>query len=113
MVASMHTSWTQWKNKFQFEIFGTKGSIEIQGLGGSYGQETLVISERNPLGGVPKVDQIIFDGPDNSWDLEWQDFIAALNNGGSYFGTPVDGVRSMEIIDRLYKSYKNRSIEFI
>jgi predicted dehydrogenase len=113
IVASMHTSWTQWKNKFQFEIFGKKGSIEIQGLGGSYGPENLVISERNPLGGAPKIDKVIFEGPDNSWDLEWQDFIEGINNGSSYFGTPIDGIRSMQIIDGLYKSYKSNSIEFV
>ena len=30
-----------WKNKFIFEIFGKFGKIEINGLGKSYGKETL------------------------------------------------------------------------
>lgn len=111
MVASMHTSWTQWKNKFQFEIFGTKGSLEIQGLGGSYGPENLITHKRNPFGGGPEIEKITYDGSDNSWDLEWQDFIAAINNNGSYFGTPIDGVGAMRIIDGLYRSSKTNLAE--
>jgi len=112
-LASMHTSWTQWKNKFQFEIFGTKGSLEINGLGGSYGQETLTISMRNPLGGAPKINEISYDGPDNSWDYEWQDFMSAIHGSGSYYGTPKDGVGAMKIIDGLYRSSRGSSLEFI
>ena len=41
VMASMHTSWTQWKNLFRFEIFGDEGYLAIQGLGGSYGTGTL------------------------------------------------------------------------
>ena len=40
-IASIHCSWTQWKNLFRFEIFGRDGAILIDGLGGSYGRETL------------------------------------------------------------------------
>jgi predicted dehydrogenase len=45
-TASMHTSWTQWKNRFTFEIFGEAGYLIIDGLGGSYGTETLHIGKR-------------------------------------------------------------------
>jgi len=45
-TALMHTSWTQWKNKFSFEIFGESGYLIVEGLGGSYGTETLRIGKR-------------------------------------------------------------------
>lgn len=45
-TAQMHTSWTQWKNRFTFEIFGEAGYLIINGLGGSYGAETLTIGKR-------------------------------------------------------------------
>ena len=106
MIVLIHTSWTQWKNKFQFEIFGTKGSIEVQGLGGSYGQETLILNTRNPLGGAPKTEKIFFEVSDNSWSLEWQDFMAGISEGYPYHGTPVDGVGAMKIIDAMYRSNK-------
>ena len=31
-VASLHASWTEWKNLFSFEIFGRTGKLEIGGL---------------------------------------------------------------------------------
>ena len=40
-VAWLHATWTEWKNTFSFEISGRDGNLEIAGLGGSYGVETL------------------------------------------------------------------------
>lgn len=42
----MHTSWTQWKNRFAFEIYGEAGYLIVNGLGGIYGTETLTIGKR-------------------------------------------------------------------
>ena len=39
-VASIHASWTQWKNIFSLEVFGKEGYVIVDGLGGSYGVET-------------------------------------------------------------------------
>ena len=38
-MASFHVSWSQWDNLFSFEIFGTKGYLKMDGLGGVYGKE--------------------------------------------------------------------------
>jgi predicted dehydrogenase len=103
-IASMHTSWTQWKNLFSFELFGTLGSLSIEGLGRSYGIETLTTAIRNPLGGAPAMTTVAFDGPDESWQLEWNDFIGAIEAGRPYLGTPADGVAAMATIDALYRS---------
>ncbi len=104
VVASFHTSWTQWKNLFSFELFGTLGSLVAEGLGRSYGTEQLTVARRNPLGGVPEVEQLTFDGPDDSWRLEWADFLSAIHTGSRYLGTSDDGVTAMEMIDALYRS---------
>ena len=45
-TAMMHTSWTQWKNRFTFEVFGEAGYLIVEGLGGSYGVEKLIIGKR-------------------------------------------------------------------
>jgi len=50
-TASMHTSWTQWKNRFTFEIYGEAGYLLLEGLGGSYGTETLHIGKRKLVNG--------------------------------------------------------------
>jgi predicted dehydrogenase len=103
-VASFHTSWTQWKNLFSFEIFGDKGSLSIEGLGGSYGIERLVTAVRNPVGGAPSTKEEVFDGPDLSWQLEWQEFVRAVTDETTYFGTPEDGIAAMRLVDALYRS---------
>lgn len=103
-IASFHTSWTQWKNLFSFEVFGRQGSLTVEGLGGSYGVERLVIAKRKPEGGVPSISEEIFDGVDRSWELEWADFISAIKNGTKYLGTPGDGLVAMQMLAALYES---------
>ena len=36
-TAFLQVSCTEWKNTFSFEIYGKNGKLEINGLGGSYG----------------------------------------------------------------------------
>ncbi|MBW4660805.1 MAG: Gfo/Idh/MocA family oxidoreductase [Drouetiella hepatica Uher 2000/2452] len=105
-IASFHTSWTQWKNLFSFEIYGQKGSLTIEGLGKSYGIERLTIAYRKPEGGVPDLEDLVFDLPDTSWELEWQDFIEAIAAKTPYWGAPEEGVSAMRMLDALYRSAK-------
>jgi predicted dehydrogenase len=106
-VATLHTSWTQWKNLFSFELFGKDGSLTIEGLGGSYGVERLVTEKRNPQGGAPSMEQHEFDGPDLSWRDEWADFTSAILHGTPYWGTPADGLAAMRTIHALYTSARD------
>ena len=112
-LASFHTSWTQWKNLFSFEVFGTLGALSIEGLGGSYGVERLVTAIRNPGGGVPVMEEECFDGPDVSWEREWDEFMGAVEGGQTYWGTPEDGVGAMAVIDTLYRSSRTGTLERI
>lgn len=104
IVAQFHTSWTQWKNLFSFEVFGTQGAVIVEGLGQSYGTETLTIHRRNPEGGAPKTRSIWYDEKDLSWQREWTDFLSAIRNGTSMLGSADDGVIAMRMIDALYRS---------
>lgn len=103
-VSTFHTSWTQWRNLFKLEIFGKLGYFSIQGLGGSYGTEQLTTVIRNLSGGMPFVDEERFEQPDQSWQEEWKDFVDAVLEGKTYWGTPEDGVAAMCVIDALYRS---------
>jgi predicted dehydrogenase len=103
-VANFHTSWTQWKNLFSFEIFGKLGALSVEGLGGSYGTQKLFHYYRKVNGGVPDLVEESFDGPDYSWRLEWHDFVRAIHGEGPCLGTAEDGVAAMAIIDALYRS---------
>lgn len=110
MVASMHTSWTQWKNLFSFEAHGSIGSIAVEGLGRSYGVERTIVAVRNQGGGVPAMTETPYDEPDRSWEREWDDFVAAIATGAPYLGTPQDGVVAMGMIAALYESARTGTL---
>jgi len=104
VVASLHTSWTQWKNLFSLEVFGERGALIVEGLGGSYGPETLHVQLRRLQGGAPSVKSETFEGADVSWRDEWAEFLAAICEGKPYQGGPADGLAVMTMLDALYRS---------
>jgi predicted dehydrogenase len=106
IVSNFHSSWTQWKNLFNFDIFGTKGSLSVHGLGGSYGTETLTSAIRKSGGGVPELTCEKFEGADESWKLEWNDFLSAISKSKKYLGTAEEGLNVMKTLDALYQSHK-------
>lgn len=103
-VASFHTAWTQWKNLFSLEIFGTKGSLVVEGLGRSYGTETLTVAIRKPEGGVPDMETLTYEGPDESWALEWADFVRGLRSNQPFLGDAAEGVEVMRTLDAIYRA---------
>ena len=106
ILAQCHVSWTNWKNIFSFEIFGKDGYIKIDGLGGSYGKETLEVGYRQPTGGTPAIEHFEFDDEDTSWSLEWQEFKQAIEENKEPSGSGKDGYAVNVIIDAIYKSNK-------
>jgi len=112
LVASMHTSWTQWKNLFSFEIFGTKGYLIINGLGGSYGLETLTVGKKIGEGKPPDEEVMEFPGPDISWEEEWREFLSAIREKRAPLGSGYDGLQANTMIDAVYRSArKNRPVK--
>jgi predicted dehydrogenase len=103
-VASLHASWTQWKNLFSFEIFGREGYLSVEGLGGSYGPESLVWGRRRPASGPPDEERFDFDGPDCSWMAEWQDLVTAIHEGRQPLATAYDGREAMRMVSAVYES---------
>ena len=132
-TASMHTSWTQWKNRFSFEIYGEAGYLIVEGLGGSYGTETLKIGKKRKAGGStaiggpstmsnqlncqytggpPDEEVIEFPGPDISWGEEWKEFMAAMREGRETLGSGQDGLEANRMIEAVYRSAReNRPIK--
>lgn len=103
-TASFHTSWTQWKNEFYFEVYGKTGYVKIKGLGGSYGKEILIQGERNP-GQAPIEKVYEFDPVDNSWLDEWKNFMQALVSPEKLLSTGKEGLEVMKIIENIYNSH--------
>lgn len=101
-----NVSWTNWKNKFLLEIFGKKGYIKIEGLGGSYGNESIELGIRKPEGGVPVIKKITYPKIDYSWKKEWMEFKKAIKTGKEFLGNHTDGFMANVIIENIYKSSK-------
>jgi len=101
-IALLHSSWTQWKNLFSLEVYGDRGALTIEGLGKSYGTETLTISMRNNQGDPPTEERHDFPGPDRSWESEWDDFIAAIRTGTVPLATAEDGLAALRLVDAIY-----------
>ena len=79
-MAWLHASWTEWKNTFSFEIALRTAKIDISGLGGSYGTETLTLYEMQPEMGPPPSSIQEWDQSDDSWKKELEDFICSIQN---------------------------------
>jgi predicted dehydrogenase len=103
-VAQFHSSWTQWKNRFSFEVFGKDGYVRVEGLGGSYGTERLEVGKRRIEGGAPEVEVVKFPGPDLSWQAEWQEFTSAIREGRQPLANGEDGLQTMRTIAAIYES---------
>jgi len=102
-TASIHTSLAQWQNMFSFEISGEEGYARIDGLGGSYGLETLSIGRRDF--DAPFEDRVIqYRGSDISWREEWREFSNAIAEGRQPLGNGVDGTQAMKVAIAGYES---------
>ncbi|MFA6111344.1 MAG: Gfo/Idh/MocA family oxidoreductase [Candidatus Latescibacterota bacterium] len=103
-VASLHVSWTQWRNLFSLELFGREGYAVATGLGGSYGPEQARIGRRRVEGGVPTEELLDFPAEDRSWESEWEDMIRAVETGGRPLASGEEAVLTLEWIGRLYRA---------
>jgi len=106
-VASLHVSWTQWKNLFRFEIFGKDGYITVEGLGGSYGVEKAILGKRafnEPF----KEEVIEFRGRDISFEEEWREFTNAIRENREPMANGHDGLEAIKIAYQIYGVAKKR-----
>jgi predicted dehydrogenase len=102
-VASLHVSWTQWKNLFSFELFGRDGYIIVEGLGGGYGTERAILGRRAFL--EPFREEIVeFRGEDVSWVEEWQEFRSAISENRQPLGSGYDGLEAIRLAYAVYES---------
>jgi predicted dehydrogenase len=108
-IASLHVSWTQWKNLFSLEVFGRDGYIKVEGLGGSYGTERATLGRRNSSG--PFCEEVVeFRGEDRSWHAEWEEFVAAIRESREPVGNGADSLAVHRLVRALYESGKTGRI---
>lgn len=102
-TAQLHATWTEWKNLFSLEIYGRVGKIDISGLGGSYGTEKLTYYQMLPEMGKPLAEEFVFDGPDLSWHVEFEEFVRDIDEGRDPNPGLRDAQAALRIVETVYK----------
>jgi 1,5-anhydro-D-fructose reductase (1,5-anhydro-D-mannitol-forming) len=106
IVASLHSTITQWRYLFSLEIFCEKGAIVLNGLktrSGSYGDEVLTIRHRDRDARIS--DEEILYEKNNSWDREMRAFFESILAGQDYPYAGFDQAHEiMTLLDNLYDS---------
>jgi predicted dehydrogenase len=101
-TAWLHSSYTDWKNVFSFEIAFREAKLEIEGIGRNFGFRRLYCHRRPPGWGPPVTTTFEFPGDDFSWKAE----IANFREDIALQRIPVpglkEGIRALEIIEEIY-----------
>ena len=105
-IAFLHASWTEWKNLFSLEIFGTKGKLDINGKGGSYGQERLTYYKMSKKMGPPKQKIWKYNDKDISWKNEINEFYKDIMYNRKPNVSLIDAYQTLKIINKIYKKSK-------
>lgn len=101
-VAFLHVSCTDWKNVFSWELFGREGKLQVEGLGGSYGVESLSWYKNLPELGPPET--LIWEYPmaDNSWTAEMTEFIEDIRSGREPAAGLRDAIAALDVVAKIY-----------
>ena len=112
-VASLHSTMTQWRHLFSFEIFLEKGHIIINGLlttSGTYGQEQLSIAKnyaKKPAVSWNREEKRIYN-INTSWENEIKVFLKYIkNNSDIPIGNSKDAYKLMKLVDKVYAQSKD------
>jgi predicted dehydrogenase len=101
-IAFLQASCTEWKNMFSMEIYGQNGKIEISGLGGSYGLETLKFHKMLPEMGPPNTETWNFSELDDSWAIEVGEFLDDLLTGSRKSDNVDSSLEVLRVVDEIY-----------
>jgi predicted dehydrogenase len=110
-AAWLQVSCTEWKNIFDFEIFGQQGKLQIIGLGRSYGQEELRFYRMKPEMGPPELETHKFPDEDLSWQHELEAFEREIAGAGgaTELGTIDDALAAIRIVHGVYAQMEKDS----
>jgi predicted dehydrogenase len=100
-MAFLHVSCTEWKNLFSFEIYGKKAKLHIEGIGGSYGVERLAYYRMLPEMGPPETTIWEYPMGDNSWSLEFREFLDDVRLGRTPAACLEDARAALEVVETI------------
>lgn len=101
-AALLHSSCTEWKNLFSFEIFGRGGKLHAEGLGGSYGIERLTLYKTLPEMGPPETTIWEYPRGDDSFAVEFGEFLEDIRLDRSPAVNLDDARAALEIVEKVY-----------
>lgn len=102
-TAFLHVSCTEWKNTFSLEIYGKDAKLHLEGLGGSYGVERITFYKMLPQMGPPDTTSWEYPRGDNSWALEFAEFLEDIKLGREPSAGLMDARAALQIVEKIYK----------
>jgi predicted dehydrogenase len=95
-VASLHSSWTQWKGYLYLELFGSDGFLTI-----NYDPAETTLVRR----GTPHhIERYEFPARPNTWARELEELVSAVQGKRALSATGYDGLRAVEMAYAVYES---------
>jgi 1,5-anhydro-D-fructose reductase (1,5-anhydro-D-mannitol-forming) len=117
IVASLHSTMTQWRHLFSLEVFLERGYMVLNGLktqSGTYGDEVLTVAKNRttaPAATWQDEEQHTFH-VDNSWQDETSLFLSTVSeNRPVQIGRSGDALRVMQIVDAIYSAQRHEHLE--
>lgn len=102
-AAVLHVSCTEWKNLFSMEIYGRLGKLHVEGLGGSYGVERITFYRMLPEMGPPETTAWEYPRGDESWALEFDEFLEDIRLNRSPSPGLDDARAVMAVVEEVYR----------
>ena len=109
VCASLHSTMTQWRHLFSFEVFLERGYMVLNGLktsSGTYGAEELTIARNRTQAPAAtwEDEEILKFEVDSSWGEEMDQFCDRVEKGRTArdFGDSRSALKVMQLIDRIY-----------
>ena len=102
-TAFLHVSCTEWKNLFSLEIYGREAKLHLEGLGGSYGVERLSFYKMLPEMGPPETTIWEYPRGDNSWALEFDEFLEDIHLHRTPSANLADARAALVAVEKIYK----------
>jgi predicted dehydrogenase len=110
VVASLHSTMTQWRHLFSIEVFMEKGYMVLNGLktsSNSYGEEVLTIAKNRSVAPAAtwEDEERTAYHEDHSWESEINQFFDSVKNGTKVqLGSSEDALKLIGTIESIYNS---------
>jgi predicted dehydrogenase len=115
VVASLHSTMTQWRHLFSLEVFMECGYMVLNGLktsSNSYGTEQLSIAmnrSKAPAATWEDEERLTYE-TDTSWDTEMRMFFDAVEkNAPIISGNSTQALEVMRLVDRIYSHERHEA----